>query len=171
MLQGNIVPHFAGRAFMVGKEGGLEGRGRKPVGCRKHCSRKPCRLRHRKEGLSGGWPCVTGTLSQTLPLQPAISTCHPTRLSLAPAGALYGRDWSERQRTEPPEGLAFRAGSSFREHVCPAKGPSAGIRGGFPSVPRNLPLRGQMTFRSFPPGIILQGSRQQKPSRRRQQSW
>ena len=26
MPQGNIVPHFAGPAFLLGKEGGLEGR-------------------------------------------------------------------------------------------------------------------------------------------------
>jgi hypothetical protein len=43
MPQGNIVPHFAGRAVMPGKEGGQEGRGRQAVGCPRHC----CRLLHR----------------------------------------------------------------------------------------------------------------------------
>ena len=39
MPQGNIVPRFARPAFLPSKEGGQEGRGRKPVGCPRHCCR------------------------------------------------------------------------------------------------------------------------------------
>ena len=46
--------------------------------------------RQRKEGLSGGWPINTGALPQTLPLQPAISTYLPSRLTLSPAGEHEG---------------------------------------------------------------------------------
>jgi len=58
MPQGNIVPRFAGPAFLPGKEGGLEGREivEQFRGCPRHCCRKPhCRkskngkkLKHRQ---------------------------------------------------------------------------------------------------------------------------